>query len=286
MLTQEKQRELEKFATQIRLETLKEVKTLGFGHIGGAASVIELLAVLYGDVMKIDPQNPGWKERDFFVCSKGHAGPSIYATLALKGYFPMDMLATLNHNGTSLPSHCDRLKTVGIDMTTGSLGQGASSAMGIALGNRLSGYDSTTYLVLGDGELDEGQVWEAAMFAAHHKLDNLIAFVDENKKQLDGYTKDINNLGDIASKFASFGWDAQYVKGNSIAAIHEAIGKAQAVKGKPAVIVLDTIKGQGYPFVEEQFANHHLRFSDEDHRRAAEQIIELEETLANWEVRS
>jgi transketolase len=284
-LTKQRVRELEKFAAQIRLETLKEIKTLGFGHIGGAASVIELLAVLYGEVMNIDPKNPKWPQRDFFVSSKGHAGPSIYAALALKGYFPVSQLATLNQPATNLPSHCDRLKTVGIDMTTGSLGQGASSACGIALGNRLSGIDNKTYLVLGDGELDEGQVWEMALFASHQKLDNLIAFVDENKKQLDGYTKDINDLGDIAAKFAAFGWDAQYVNGKSIEAIHAAILRAQKVKGKPAVIVLDTIKGQGYPFVEEQFSNHHLRFSDEDHRRAAEQIVELETTLAHWEAR-
>lgn len=284
MLTNKEVLALEKFATAIRLETLKEIKTLGFGHIGGAASVIELMAVLYGRVMNIDPTRPDWADRDYLVCSKGHAGPTIYATLALKGYFPMEMLATLNHNGTSLPSHCDRLKTVGIDMTTGSLGQGASSAMGIACGNRLDGRDSTTYLVLGDGELNEGQVWEAAMFASHQKLDNLIAFVDENKKQLDGYTKDINDLGDIPAKFESFGWHTQYVKGNDVLAIYNAILKAKAAKGQPSVIVLDTVKGQGYPFVEMQMSNHHLRFTEQDHLSAEAEIKALEAKLKAYEL--
>ncbi len=282
MLNQEKIKALEKFATEIRLETLKEVKHLGFGHIGGAASIIETLAVLYGDVMKINPEDPEWADRDYFVCSKGHAGPAIYATLALKGYFSLDTLKTLNINGTSLPSHCDRVLTTGIDMTTGSLGQGSSSAIGIALGNRMDKRDNYTYLVLGDGELNEGQVWEAAMFASHQKLDNLIAFVDENKKQLDGYTKDINDLLDITHKFEAFGWDAQYVDGKDVTAIHEAIAKAKEAKGKPSVIVLDTIKGQGYKFVEETEANHHLRSSDEDHKNAEVEIKQLEEALKNF----
>jgi len=284
MLTNKEVLSLEKFATEIRLETLKEIKTLGFGHIGGAASVIELLAVLYGRVMKVDPAKPDWPDRDYLVCSKGHAGPAIYATLALKGYFPKELLATLNKNGTTLPSHCDRLKTVGIDMTTGSLGQGASSSMGIACGNRLDGRDSTTYLILGDGELNEGQVWEAALFASHQKLDNLIAFVDENKKQLDGYTKDINDLGDIRAKFESFGWHALYVKGNDIAAIYNAIQAAKAAVGKPSVIVLDTVKGQGYPFVELQESNHHLRFSEQDHLSAEAEIKALEAKLEAFQL--
>lgn len=282
MLNQEKIKALEKFATEIRLETLKEVKHLGFGHIGGAASIIETLAVLYGDAMNINPKDPDWADRDYFVCSKGHAGPAIYATLALKGYFSMDLLKTLNVNGTTLPSHCDRVLTTGIDMTTGSLGQGSSSAIGIALGNRLDKRNSTTYLMMGDGELNEGQVWEAAMFASHQKLDNLIAFVDENKKQLDGYTKDINDLLDIPKKFEAFGWHAQYVDGKDVGAIHEAILKAKEAKGQPSVIVLDTIKGQGYKFVEETVANHHMRFSDTDHANAEAEIKQLEEALKNF----
>jgi len=194
MLPNEKIKALERFATEIRLETMKELTHLGFGHVGGDLSVIETLAVLYGEVMRIDPKNPRWSDRDWLVVSKGHAGPAVYATLALTGYFPLEELLTLNQGGTRLPSHCDRNKTIGIDMTTGSLGQGVSSAIGIALGNRLDQRENYTYLMIGDGVCDEGQVWEGALFAAHHKLDHLIAFVDANKKQLDGYTKDINDL--------------------------------------------------------------------------------------------
>ena len=144
---------------------------------------------------------------------QGHAGPALYATLALKGYFPMEMLSTLNQGGTKLPSHCDRNKTPGVDMTTGSLGQGMSTAIGVALGNRLDNRDSFTYLILGDGELDEGQVWEGALFANHFKVDNMIVFIDRNGQQLDGYTKDIMDLGDVAGKFASFGWHVQEIAG-------------------------------------------------------------------------
>ena len=242
MLSQKEIKQLEKFATEIRLETLTEIKNLGFGHIGGAMSIVETLAVLYGKVMKINPKEPKWKDRDWLVVSKGHAGPAVYAALALKGYFPIEELMTLNKPKTNLPSHCDRNKTIGIDMTTGSLGQGMSTAIGIALGNRLGKKDNYAYLILGDGECDEGQVWEGALFAHHHKLDHLITFIDANKKQLDGYTKDINDLGDIGQKFASFGWHAQDVDGSDIAKIYEAIEKAKELKGQPSVIILDTIK--------------------------------------------
>jgi transketolase len=225
MIKETKIKELEQFATQIRIELIKEMGRLGFGHLGGGLSIVDALAVLYGAVMRIDPKNPGWEERDWLVCSKGHAGPAIYATLALKGYFPMEELLTLNCPGTHLPSHCDRNKTIGIDMTTGSLGQGSSLAVGVALGNRMDGRKNTTFLILGDGEIQEGQVWEAVLLAANKKLDNLIALVDANKQQLDGYTKDINDLGDIAKKFESFGWFAQSIDGANVAMIYEAINK-------------------------------------------------------------
>lgn len=284
MLCQKEVNQLEKFSTEIRLETLKEIKNLGFGHIGGAMSIVETLAVLYGKVMRINPKEPKWEGRDWLVVSKGHAGPAVYAALALKGYFPIKELMTLNKPKTNLPSHCDRNKTTGIDMTTGSLGQGMSTAIGIALGNRLDRRNSYTYLILGDGECDEGQVWEGALFAHHYKLDNLIAFVDANKKQLDGYTKDINDLGDIAQKFSSFGWHAQDVNGADVAKIYEAIEKAKEVKGQPSVIILDTIKGQGIKFVEETMANHHMRFSIADHKEAKKCIIELENKLREYQV--
>lgn len=284
MLCQKEVNQLEKFATEIRLETLKEINNLGFGHIGGAMSIVETLAVLYGKVMKINPKEPKWKDRDWLVVSKGHAGPAVYTALALKGYFPIEELMTLNKPKTNLPSHCDRNKTIGIDMTTGSLGQGMSTAIGIALGNRLDRRNSYTYLILGDGECDEGQVWEGALFAHHHKLDHLITFIDANKKQLDGYTKDINDLGDIAQKFASFGWYVQDVNGADVAKIYEAIEKAKEIKEQPSVIILDTIKGQGIKFVEETMANHHMIFSTAEHEAAEKCIIELENRLKEYQV--
>jgi transketolase len=272
-------KELKRFATEIRIETLKGIKNLGFGHLGGALSVVETLAVLYGKVMKYDPQNPRWEDRDWLVMSKGHAGPSLYAALALKGFFPREELMTLNKPGTNLPSHCDRNLTTGVDMTTGSLGQGVSTAIGVALGNRLDGRDNYVYLIVGDGEIDEGQVWEGALFAAHQQLDNLIMFVDDNKKQLDGYTRDICNLGNISEKFSSFGWDVYDVDGSDMEQIYQAIEEAKTVKEKPSVIVLDTVKGQGVKFVEETMANHHMKFSEKEHQLAEEAIRELEEQL-------
>lgn len=251
------------FATQVRIETMKEFKVRTFGHVGGALSITDTLAVLYESVMKYDPKNPNWEDRDKLVCSKGHAGPALYSILALKGFFPMDWLNTLNIPGTKLPSHCDKNQTPGIDMTTGSLGQGVSTAIGLCLGDRIQGRDSYTYLIVGDGELNEGQVWEGAQFAGHHKMDHLIGFVDYNKKQLDGYTADILDQRDIAAKFTAFGWDAYDVNGNNVDEVYDAIAKAKATPGKPHMIVLNTIKGAGVKAVEEMSANHHIVVSAE-----------------------
>ena len=267
------QKRLEDFARQIRVTTLKELGHLGFGHLGGAMSVVELLAVLYGDVMKIDPQNPAWEERDWLVLSKGHAGPALYATLALKGYFPEEMLLTLNQGGTKLPSHADRNLTPGVDMTTGSLGQGFSTGLGVALGHRLEGKDNAVYIVLGDGECQEGQVWEAVFYAGNAKLDNLIVFVDHNKQQLDGFIDDINPLGDLGAKWEAFGWHAQEVDGHNVAEIYGAIQQAKAAKGKSSVIILHTIKGKGCHFAEGVELNHHMRFTQE---QIAESLAILE----------
>lgn len=276
MISDNKIQELKELAVEIRIETLKTIGNLGFGHLGGALSIVDTLAVLYGDEMRYDPKNPKWEDRDWLICSKGHAGPAIYSVLALKGFFPKEELMTLNKPGTHLPSHCDRNLTTGIDMTTGSLGQGSSLAVGVALGNRLSGRDNYVYLILGDGEIQEGQVWESVLYSAQSKLDNLITFVDNNKKQLDGYTKDINDVGDIKSKFESFGWHAQEIDGSDVAQISEAIKVAKENKGKPSVIVLNTVKGKGARFAEEAFSNHHMVVSKE---QAEEAIAELQKEL-------
>ena len=274
----EKNKELRVFAEEIRVETLKELANLGFGHVGGSMSVVELLAVLYGKEMRIDPKNPQWADRDKLVMSKGHAGPAVYATLALKGYFPKEDLLTLNQGGTNFPSHCDRLKTTGIDMTTGSLGQGISTACGLALGNRILGRsDAYTYLVLGDGECDEGQIWEGAAFAAHQKLSNLIAFVDLNKQQLDGSCDDVLWMGDMVDKFKSFGWFVQKVDGHNIDAIVDAIAAGKAQDQKPVMIILDTIKGNGCELAEQTFPCHHIKFTAE---QIAPSIAKAEAVLA------
>lgn len=255
--------ELKEFATKIRIETIKEIATLGVGHIGGALSICDVLAVLYGGVMNVDPKNPCDENRDWLVVSKGHSGPALYATLALKGFFPMETLKTLNKPDTILPSHCDR-HAPGVDMTTGSLGQGSSLAMGIALGNKMSGKSNYTYLLLGDGECNEGQVWEAVMFANSKKLNNLIAFVDDNKQQLDGFTKDISNMEDFAAKFSAFGWYAQSIDGHDVEAISNAIKNAKENKNGPSVIVLNTIKAKGFKKWEGVQGNHNFNITMED----------------------
>ena len=248
----EKMHELRVFAAQIRLETLKTIGSLGFGHVGGSMSVVEALAVLYGDVMKVDPKNPRWAERDWCVMSKGHAGPAMYATLGLKGFYPLEQAYTLNKPHTHFPSHTDRLQTPGVDLTTGSLGQGMSTATGAALGNKLDGRDNHVFVFCGDGEADEGQVWEAAQFAAHYKLDNLICFVDFNKRQLDGTCEEVMSHGKgLAAKFDAFGWNViDVADGNDVEQIYDAVQAAYANTGSPTCIVLNTVKGKGATFAE------------------------------------
>ena len=246
--------ELEIFATQIRIGVVEEMKARGFGHLGGSLSVCDALAVLYGAVMRYDPKNPQWPDRDKLVSSKGHAGPAVYAALALKGFFPYKEILTLNQPGTSFPSHCDKNKTPGVDMTTGSLGQGTSLAVGMALGDSIKDRPSRTFLIVGDGESNEGQVWEAAMFAAGKKVKNLYWLIDENKKQLDGETEQVLPLFDLREKFAAFGFDAVRVDGGDVEAIYDAL--TAPIGDRPHAIVLDTVKGSGIPEVEKMASNH------------------------------
>lgn len=260
-MTKEQVKKLQEFALEIRIGTVECIKSRGFGHVGGSLSVADLLAVLYGEVMNVDPSDPKKADRDKLVCSKGHAGPAVYATLALKGYFPYEKLFTLNQPGTDLPSHCDRKKTPGVDMTTGSLGQGTSTAVGLALGDRLQGRDCRTYLIVGDGEAEEGQVWEAAMFTAAKKLTNLVWIIDWNKKQLDGYIKDINDPGDYRAKFEAFGFDAVTIDGHDVEKLYEALTKK--AEDKPIAIILDSVKGKGVTAVEQTMANHSMKGGQE-----------------------
>ena len=271
-------RDLRVVADGIRLVTLQSFSYLGFGHIGGAMSIIETLAVLYGGELRCDPQNPAWEGRDRLVMSKGHAGPALYATLCLRSFFPKELLLELNQGGGRLPSHCDMHITPGVDMTTGSLGQGMSTAIGIALGARLNDSDIYTFLILGDGECNEGQVWEGAMFAAHHKLGRLITFVDWNKQQLDGRTEDVMDLGDIVGKFKAFGWHVLKVDGHDPGKIKAAIAEAKLLTDKPSVIVLDTVKGYGCSFAEGVISNHHMNFTPEQMDKAIEIAAQRLET--------
>lgn len=260
-------------AKDIRISTIHEIAHLGNGHIGGAMSIVEVLTYLYYHEMNIDPQNPKKEGRDRFVCSKGHAGPSVYATLAEKGYFPKEWLMTLNVGGTNLPSHCDMRKTPGVDFTTGSLGQGFSASVGIALGQKLKGENSYTYAIIGDGESQEGQIWEAAEFASTQGLGNLIAFTDFNRQQLDGYTADIINMDNIDTRWLGFNWHVQRINGHDFKAIDQAVQKAKAVKCRPSMIILDTIKSKGYAPGEGIKANHSMVVSPEDEQAAIAALL-------------
>jgi len=259
---------LEEKATTIRILTIDAIGHLGVGHIGGALSIVDVLTILYHRHMTIDPANPGWPERDRLILSKGHAGPALYSTLADKGCFPVEWLHTLNKGGTRLPSHCDKNLTPGIDMTTGSLGQGISAAIGMALALRMDKVQNTVYLIIGDGETNEGQVWEGAMAAAYFGLSNLIAFTDYNKMQIDGYTHDIMNLEDLGAKWSAFGWNVLRVNGHDFLDMDMAITRAKAETRRPSMIILDTIKGKGAHLAERNLANHNMKFDAETAREA------------------
>jgi transketolase len=270
--------DITRFARDIRVETLKSLTQLGFGHYGGSMSVVETLAVLYGDVMRIDPSDPDWAERDYFVLSKGHAGPALYSTLALKGYFPVEQLATLNENGTRLPSHPDRLRTRGVDATTGSLGQGISIAAGMALSHKLAQRRNRVFCIVGDGELNEGQCWEAFQFIAHHRLNNLVVFVDWNKQQLDGALGDIINPFNLEEKFCAFGFDVATVKGDDIVRLLAVVKPERSGEQRPLLVILDSIKGQGVPYLEQLSNSHHLRLTEPAKQALEQAIAQLEAT--------
>lgn len=261
-------------ADKIRYHVLDMCKTAGSGHVGGSLSIADALADLYENQMYYDPERPDLEERDVVVLSKGHAGPALYAVLAEKGFFDPALLKTLNQGRTSLPSHPDRTKTPGVDMTTGSLGQGCSTAAGMALAQKLKGLDARTYLFIGDGELNEGQCWEAFQMIASRNLSNCIVLIDWNKKQLDGYTSDVLNPFDLQKKMEAFGFYAQKVKGNDIPALHEALLEARSRSSQPTCLILDTIKGMGVTMFEEMMNNHSVRFDNEEIITRTEQVMD------------
>lgn len=271
-MNRDEQRELKLFATRIRKESLGAMGSAGGGHVGGVLSIADALAVLYGKEMKVFPENPTHPDRDRLVLSKGHCGPALYAALALKGFFPPELLLTLNKNASLLPSHCNMFDTPGVDAGTGSLGQGASIAAGMALGFRMAGKTPRVYLILGDGECNEGQVWEMALFAAQNKLANLTAFVDYNHQQLDGYTADICDMGDIRRKFEDFGWNSVQVDGNDVVSVETAVQAAKKCEDRPSMIILDTVKGKGWSVTEGKPNVHHVALSRELVESAMEEL--------------
>ncbi len=245
-------------ADEIRNLTIDELAGVGIGHVGGCLSIVEVLTVLYYRFMKVNPSEPKMPLRDRLVLSKGHAGPTLYATLAHKGFFEKSLLEQLNKPGTILPSHCDMLKTTGIDMTTGSLGQGFSSAVGMAVGSKIKQDGVTIYTIIGDGESQEGQIWEAAMYAGAHELDNIIAFTDYNRMQIDGTVDEVVKLDPLDKKWEAFGWHVVIVEdGHDMEEISQAIVAAKAVAGRPSMIILNTIKGKGLEFAEKAGVGNH-----------------------------
>ena len=267
---------LKKGSAAIRLEAVKMLKWRRYGHLGGAMSIIELLSVLYNKQMKHDPKNPKWDERDYVVLSKGHAGPGLYSTLAVQGYFDKEMLYTLNEGGTNLPSHPDRTKTPGVDATTGSLGQGTSVAAGLGMAIRMEKSSQKVYLIVGDGELNEGQCWEAFQFIAHNKLNEVIVIIDWNKKQLDGPVEQIMNPFSIPKKMEAFGFQVIECDGKDEESISNAIDAAKEVKDSAVCIVMDTIKAQGVPYYYDRSDSHSPKFGGEADAALDAVIAELE----------
>ena len=235
----------------------------GSGHLGGALSLVEVMLTLYDRIMKVDPEKPRWPDRDRLVLSKGHAAPVLYLALAYKGFFPKAWLKTLNADGMRLPSHADARCVPGIDMTTGSLGQGLSCACGAAYAARLDGKPHRVFCIIGDGECNEGQIWEAALFAAHHKLDNLVAVTDYNKLQIDGFTRDVLSLEPLLDKWRAFGWAAFEMDGHDWDSIHDTLCAAIAVRGQPAMIVAHTVKAKGCSVLENKAESHNIKVPDQ-----------------------
>lgn len=250
--------ELERRANEMRVDIVRMIAEAGSGHPGGSLSCADILCALYfGGVLEHDPERPDWEERDRFILAKGHAAPALYAVLAEAGYFPREELLTLRKLGTRLQGHPDSNQLPGVEVSTGSLGQGLSIAAGAAVGLELDGKPQAVFALLGDGECQEGQVWEAAMFAAHRGLDNLVAIVDRNGLQIDGCTADVCDPGDMRAKFEAFGWDVHEVDGHDIPALVKTLAAAKADRsGRPHAVIARTVKGKGVSFMENQAGWH------------------------------
>ncbi|MEE3429027.1 MAG: transketolase [Ruminococcus sp.] len=272
--------QLKLLAAKARLGAIIGTYHAKSGHPGGSLSAADVFTYLYFNEMNVNPDNPADENRDRFVLSKGHCCPSLYAVLSLKGFFDWDELKVLRHVGAMLQGHPDMNKTPGIDMSTGSLGQGVSAACGMALAAKLDNKDYRVYTVLGDGECEEGEVWEAAMFAAHNKLDNIVFIVDQNGLQIDGTVEEVGGLEPLDKKFESFGFEVVKIDGHNFDEIASALAKARETKDKPFVILMKTVKGKGVSFMENQVGWHGKACNDEEFKLATK---ELEDEIARLE---
>ncbi len=263
---------LREIARNVRVDIIKMLYLAGSGHPGGSLSLVEIMVYLYWCWLRHKPDNPDWEDRDRLVLSKGHAAPVLYSVLARQGYFPYEDLWTLRKVNSHLQGHPARLDTPGVEASTGSLGQGFSVALGMALGLRLDGKDARVYVILGDGEIDEGQVWEAALAAAHYKVDNLTAVLDFNKLQIDGEIFKVMDSSPIDKKFQAFGWETMIIDGHNFEEIEKALKWAVSVKGKPQMIIANTVKGKGVSFMENQVEWHGKAPNREEYLQAMKEL--------------
>ena len=278
-LNNEEEVKLKKIAVQIRKNVLRMIKAGGSGHIGGALSCADIMTVLYFKIMRVDPQRPDWPERDRFILSAGHKCLALYGTLAEKGFFDSSLLDTYGALCTKLGGHPDMHKLPGIESNTGALGHGLSIAGGMAMGLKMDGLDSKVYVILGDGELAEGSNWEAAAAVRHHKLDNMVAFVDRNKFQHGGRTVDYMSYEPLDKRWEAFGWSVRVIDGNDLQQIFETATDIPFEKGKPSMIIADTIKSKGLPFAEDKASFHYWKVTDEEMKVAEHALQQIEEGI-------
>ena len=271
--------ELSKIANEVRKGIVKSTHSAKSGHPGGSLSAADIITYLYFEEMSVDPKNPQWADRDRFVLSKGHVAPALYAVLAEKGFFPKEDLLTLRHVGSYLQGHPDMKQIPGIDMSSGSLGQGVSVAAGMAAAARLDKKDYRVYALTGDGEIQEGQIWEAAMWAGHHKLDNLTIFVDNNNLQIDGTLEEVCSPYPIDKKFEAFNWHTIVIDGNDFDQIRAAVKEAKETKGMPTAIIAKTVKGKGVSFMEHEVGWHGKGPTDAECEKALEELEKAGEAL-------
>lgn len=277
--SQDEIQDLKRKCLQVRRNILDLTFYGSSSHLGGSLSSVEILTCLLFRIMSINPDLPQWAKRDRVVISKGHAAPGMYAAMAVRGFFPAEELKTFGKSGTRLQKHLDMHKLPCIDASSGSLGQGLSIAAGMALADRMDGKERFTYVLMGDGEMQEGQIWEGALTAAQHKLNKLIAFVDDNQMQVDGFTKDILNVEPLVQKWESFGWHVQRIDGSDVEQILKAAAVAKSMGGKPHVIIADTIKGKGFDFMELQVEWHSKGLTEDEYRSAISQLAAAEAAL-------